>query len=137
MKHTLGCFALAASACLSTGALAQPHPDISGLWTRGGAAETLFRPPPSGPGPVMTLRIPGRSIPRQAGDYNAPILQPWAKEVVRRQTDKVLAQEPLLADLGYRIRDVAFGPDGALYVLTDEAKGRLLRLSRPAGRCHV
>src|SRR5512135_3011004 len=31
---------LAAVACLSTTASAQQHPDISGLWTRGGAAET-------------------------------------------------------------------------------------------------
>jgi len=71
-----GSLVLAAVACLSTAASAQSHPDISGLWTRGGAAETLFRPPPSGPGPVMTLKVPGQSVPRQVGDYNSPILQP-------------------------------------------------------------
>ncbi len=31
-------------------------------------------------------------------------------------------------ELGERIRDVAQGPDGAIYLLTDERKGRLLRL---------
>jgi hypothetical protein len=91
MKYSRGALALAAVACLSTAASAQQHPDISGLWTRGGAAETPFRPPPSGPGPVTTLRLPGQSVPRLAGDYNAPILQPWAAEVVRRQSDLVRA----------------------------------------------
>jgi len=46
--------------------------------------------------------------------------------------EKVVAQEELLGDLGERIRDVRTGPDGYLYVLTDSANGRLLRLE-PAG----
>ena len=41
---------------------------------------------------------------------------------------KVLREHKLLADLGERIRDVRQGPDGLLYVLTDNASGRLIRL---------
>lgn len=41
---------------------------------------------------------------------------------------KVVREHKLLADLGERIRDVRQGPDGLLYVLTDHARGRLLRL---------
>ncbi|PIY30189.1 MAG: hypothetical protein COZ09_00825, partial [Comamonadaceae bacterium CG_4_10_14_3_um_filter_60_42] len=41
---------------------------------------------------------------------------------------KVVREHKLLADLGERIRDVRQGPDGLLYVLTDNAGGRLLRL---------
>jgi glucose/arabinose dehydrogenase len=40
----------------------------------------------------------------------------------------VILQENLLLDLKQRIRDVRQGPDGLLYVLTDENKGALLRL---------
>ena len=40
----------------------------------------------------------------------------------------VLREHKLLAEDGARIRDVRQGPDGLLYVLTDEADGRLLRL---------
>jgi glucose/arabinose dehydrogenase len=40
----------------------------------------------------------------------------------------VVREHKLLADLGERIRDVRQGPDGLLYVLTDEARGRLIRL---------
>src|SRR5258706_5183859 len=66
MKYCRGALALAAVACLSTAASAQQHPDVSGLWTRGGAADTPLRPPPSAPGPVTTLRLPGQSLPRLA-----------------------------------------------------------------------
>ncbi|MDB5892653.1 MAG: hypothetical protein JWQ88_184 [Rhodoferax sp.] len=41
---------------------------------------------------------------------------------------RVVREHKLLADLGARIRDVRQGPDGLLYVLTDESRGRLLRL---------
>lgn len=41
---------------------------------------------------------------------------------------KVVAEHKLLADDRARIRDVKQGPDGLLYVLTDESDGKLLRL---------
>jgi glucose/arabinose dehydrogenase len=39
-----------------------------------------------------------------------------------------IQREPLLTDLHQRIRDVRPGPDGLLYVLTDENPGALLRI---------
>ena len=36
----------------------------------------------------------------------------------------------LLTGLGERIRDVAVGADGAVYVVTDAENGRLVRLRR-------
>ena len=39
-----------------------------------------------------------------------------------------LRREQLLTDLHQRIRDVKQGPDGLLYVLTDEAQGAVLRI---------
>lgn len=42
--------------------------------------------------------------------------------------DKVVEKARLLKDRGERIRDVRVGPDGYLYVLTDEADGRLLKV---------
>ena len=43
--------------------------------------------------------------------------------------DRVVAEEKLLTDLGRRIRDVRQGPDGFIYVLTDERNGKLLRIA--------
>jgi glucose/arabinose dehydrogenase len=39
-----------------------------------------------------------------------------------------LRREMLLVDLQQRIRDVRQGPDGLLYVLTDEDDGAVLRI---------
>jgi glucose/arabinose dehydrogenase len=54
--------------------------------------------------------------------------------LVRLELDgnKVTHEERLLHDLGLRIRDVAQGPDGSLYVVTDEDDGEILRISPPA-----
>lgn len=43
--------------------------------------------------------------------------------------DNVVGEERLLEKQGWRIRDVEVGPDGALYLITDEEQGRLLRLA--------
>ena len=45
---------------------------------------------------------------------------------------RVVGEERLLTDLGERIRDVAVGPDGAVWAITDEDNGKLVRLA-PAG----
>ena len=52
-------------------------------------------------------------------------------ELTQPFSGKVVKESPLLADGGERIRDVRQGPDGLLYVLTDQARGRLIRLLPP------
>jgi glucose/arabinose dehydrogenase len=42
--------------------------------------------------------------------------------------EKIVGEETLLTDLGERIRDVRAGPDGALWLLTDNPQGRVLRV---------
>jgi len=41
--------------------------------------------------------------------------------------DKVVSEEPLLVDQHLRIRDVRIGPEGAVYVLSDD--GKLMKLT--------
>ncbi len=43
--------------------------------------------------------------------------------------EAVRGEEKLLGEIAARIRDVRAGPDGALYVLTDERDGRLIRVT--------
>jgi glucose/arabinose dehydrogenase len=43
--------------------------------------------------------------------------------------DKVVKEERLLENLSERIRDVRSGPDGALWLLTDNTAGRILRVT--------
>jgi glucose/arabinose dehydrogenase len=50
-------------------------------------------------------------------------------QLVRLSTegDRITGEERLLQGVA-RFRDVAVGPDGMLYILTDEARGRILRI---------
>ena len=61
-----------------------------------------YAPPPSGPGPVARdptrphvtneeYRRTGRQPTIAVGDPNSPILQPWAKEQLRKHNEVVLA----------------------------------------------
>jgi len=43
--------------------------------------------------------------------------------------DKVVKEEQLFKDLHERIRDVRQGPDSAIYLLTDNSSGRILRIA--------
>jgi glucose/arabinose dehydrogenase len=43
--------------------------------------------------------------------------------------DKVVGEERLLTDRKERIRDVIEGPDGAMYLLTDDVNGKLLKVT--------
>src|SRR5690606_35587118 len=54
------------------------------------------------------------------------------QRLVRLELDgaRVVREEQLLPQLNERIRDVRQGPDGWLYLLTDSADGRLIRLTR-------
>ena len=72
--------------------------------------------------------------------YSADTFKPWdhnifvgalAAQVLIRlelKDDKVVHEERLLGELKARIRDVRQGPDGYLYVLTDEDDGKLLKV---------
>lgn len=66
----------------------------------------------------------------KAWDHNLFIGALAAEELIRLQFDgdKIVHEERLLGDLRQRIRDVRQGPDGYLYVLTDDDNGQLLRI---------
>src|SRR5437016_8296482 len=98
---------LASAVCLSFPALAQATPpnfapDSSIGWY---AYSRQFIPPTSGPGPVQQdperpyvsndeFRVSGRQPTEQLADLNNPILQPWARDIVRKRNALVLAGKP-------------------------------------------
>jgi aldose sugar dehydrogenase len=47
------------------------------------------------------------------------------------KNDRPVREERMFESLRWRIRDVRQGPDGALYLLTDEDNGRILRVAPP------
>lgn len=71
------------------------------------------------------------AFPEWTGDLFVGGLRSRALVRLELDGEKVTGEERLLEDLGLRIRDVAEGPDGALYVATDHSDGQILRI-RPA-----
>jgi hypothetical protein len=85
-------------------------PDFSRLWAN--SLGPGFSPPASGPGPVLNkarqraaIDIYGKPLSdtnapivsvggRRVGDYTAPILQPWAADVVKEHAEKELNDGP-------------------------------------------
>lgn len=63
------------------------------------------------------------------GDLLVGALRGQALLRLRLAGDKIISEERLLTDLGERIRTIREGADGALYLLTDSGKGRLLKLT--------
>ncbi len=78
--------------------------------------------------PAGMTRVTSDKYPQWQGDLIVAALK---SRELRRVTigDNSIQQQSLLSDLGERIRDVRQGPDGYLYVLTDSAQGRILKLS--------
>lgn len=73
----------------------------------------------------------GDAFPEWQGDIFVGALAGTHLARVRFDGTEEVSEEKLLADSGYRIRDVRTGPDGRLYLLTDAPNGKLLRLSPP------
>jgi len=71
----------------------------------------------------------GAAFPGWQGDLFVGGLASTALVRLQVDGDSVGGEERLLEDLELRIRDVAQGPDGAIYVVTDERAGEVLRIS--------
>ena len=75
----------------------------------------------------------GEAFPDWQGDLFVGGLASTALVRLDVDGDSVSGEERLLESLGLRIRDVAQGPDGVIYVARDEADGQILCIS-PAGQ---
>jgi aldose sugar dehydrogenase len=70
----------------------------------------------------------GSAFPDWRGDLLIGSLSPGLLVRLRLQDGRVVQEERYLGDLRERIRDVVPSPDGALYLLTDSSRGRILRV---------
>ena len=70
----------------------------------------------------------GDRYPGWKGSLFVGSMQPGALVRLTVEDGRVTSEERYLAELGDRIRDVQQGPDGLLYVVTDEDEGRVLRV---------
>ena len=100
-----------------------------GLYAKGGALSSRYRET------AETLHAAGYAVlmpnPRgsegQGSAFTGSLKFRYLSRLVV-QDGRVVREERLLTDLGQRVRDVREGPDGLLYLLTDDRNGRLLRV---------
>ena len=71
----------------------------------------------------------GRLFPEWAGNLLIGGLRSRALIRLELDGERVSHEERLLEEVGDRIRDVAVGPDGSVYVATDASEGRILRIN--------
>ncbi|MBX7249057.1 MAG: PQQ-dependent sugar dehydrogenase [Caulobacteraceae bacterium] len=76
----------------------------------------------------------GAAFPAWRGDLFIGGMKDRLLVRLKLDGDRVIGEEHLLSDRGKRIRDVRQGPDGYLYVVTDETAGELLRIRPKPGR---
>jgi glucose/arabinose dehydrogenase len=73
----------------------------------------------------------GDGFPDWKGDLLVGSLTPGGLVRLRLENGRVVLEERYLAELGERIRDVRQAPDGAIYLLTDSSRGRVIRVEPP------
>ena len=104
-----------------TGALISPYNTLPGL-----QPPLLHWTPSVAPSSLTQYR--GALFPQWQGDLFAATLAERSVRRIRLLDGKLAGEDVLFEELGERIRDVRSGPDGALYLLTDNAKGRVLKV---------
>ncbi|MEP1214526.1 MAG: PQQ-dependent sugar dehydrogenase [Marinobacter sp.] len=70
----------------------------------------------------------GDAFPEWQGDLFVGALKMQKLVRLSIENEEVREEEDLLEDLGERIRDVRMGPDGVLWLLTDESDGKVYRI---------
>ena len=76
----------------------------------------------------------GDALPGWKGSVLIGSLRPGCLVRLTMENGRVAREERYLADLGERIRDVRQGPDGLVYLLTDNSNGRILRVLSATSR---
>jgi glucose/arabinose dehydrogenase len=83
---------------------------------------------PSGMAFYMANAMPG-----WRGSILVGSLSPGALVRLELANGRVIREQRYLGELGERIRDVAVGPDGFVYIVTDSGNGRVLRVKPVIG----
>jgi len=99
----------------------------AGLTARDGLAQPVYFWTPSIAPSGMTF-YDGALFPAWRGNLFVAALAGKRIERLVLDGERVVAEEPLLLERCQRMRAAYQGPDGALYVLTDEDTGQLLRV---------
>jgi len=105
-----------------SGARISPYTEYEGM------TQPIFQWTPSiAPADLAICR--GCAFPEWEGDLFAPALAGKHVARVDMEDGAPVGEKKLFEAVGARFRAAEFGPDGALYLLTDKSDGRLLRVT--------
>lgn len=110
------------------GATGLPAPHSTGLTAMPGLEQPVYYWDPA-IAPSGISFYDGRLIPEWKGNLFVAALAGQHVARLVLQNNKVVGEERLLLDQSQRMRDIQEGPDGALWVITDEEQGRLIRIA--------
>lgn len=99
-----------------------------GVTAREGIEQPVYYWDPSIAPGGMTL-YEGAMFPGWSGNLLVAALRDKHISRLVLEQGRVVGEERLLTDLGERVRNVAVGPDGAVWAVTDETNGKLVRLA--------
>jgi glucose/arabinose dehydrogenase len=104
-------------------------PINAGITAREGTEQPAYYWDPSIAPGGMTV-YDGTMFPGWRGNLLVAILKD--KHIARLVVEggRIVGEERLMTDLGERVRDVAVAADGAVWAITDETNGKLVRLAR-------
>lgn len=75
------------------------------------------------------LLYTGDLFPDWKGNFLAGALKFMHVQRLVMKDGEVVEKEVLAEDIGERVRDLKQGPDGAVYIVTDDANGRIVRMA--------
>ena len=73
----------------------------------------------------------GEAFPEWRGDLFVTSLVFKVVERIDLEGGRIVERHRMFEEIDARLRDVRVGPDGLLYILTDSADGRVIRVDRP------
>jgi len=113
---------------VATGGVDYSGARVTPFTSRPGMTDPLIDWTPS-IAPAGMTRYDGDMFPERRGDL---LVTSLVEKTIRRivlDGEQVVSDEPLGLGIERRLRDVRVGPDGALYVLVDDKKGEILRIT--------
>ena len=105
---------------------------VSPLTAHPGTEQPLVQWTPS-LAPSGLTQCRGCQWPEWEGDLLVGMLAGKQVSRIQRAADGSYSESALFGELNARVRDVKFGPEGALYLLLQNAQGQVLKVTSPKG----
>ncbi len=118
---------------VSYGRMAGTKPVGTGMTTKQGTEQPIYYWSPVSMAPSDMMFYTGKMFPGWRGNLFLTGLSSMHLARLELKGEHITGEERLLDEPGHRLRHISQGPDGAIYVIEDMPKTRILRISAPTG----